>query len=342
MDAVRTSLVARGSQMLLLLNPPFDRSAQDPGYIKGYPPGVRENGGQYTHAAVWVVMALARLGSGDEAAEFFHMLNPVNHGRTRGRRGALQDRAVRDGRRRLRAAAARRARRLELVHRLGRLDVSRRPREHSRPAPARRRRSSSTRAFPSSWPEYRIVVAVPRQPLRDHRVQPRAPVPRCRDGHARRRAGRSGRHPADQRRPDPRGADRARRSRTTDSPIVSASRRRQSVHEGVCKKSTAVRGTGALQFSGSEGCENDSGRGRIGSPWRWLGPCQSRARTRQSAAAAESPPSARPTTATRAGRVDRCFATERRGIRKRCSPPARSFYRPYTANSFLGRFTYLW
>jgi cyclic beta-1,2-glucan synthetase len=82
MDAVRTSLIARRSQMLLLLHPPFDRSAQDPGYIKGYPPGVRENGGQYTHAAVWAVMALARLGSGDEAAEFFHMLNPVNHGRT--------------------------------------------------------------------------------------------------------------------------------------------------------------------------------------------------------------------------------------------------------------------
>ena len=82
MDAVRTSLVARGSQMLLLLHPPFDRSAQEPGYIKGYPPGVRENGGQYTHAAVWIVMALAQLGSGDEAAEFFHMLNPVNHGRT--------------------------------------------------------------------------------------------------------------------------------------------------------------------------------------------------------------------------------------------------------------------
>jgi cyclic beta-1,2-glucan synthetase len=82
MDAVRTSLVARGSQLLLLLNPPFNRSAQDPGYIKAYPPGVRENGGQYTHAAVWIVMALARLGSGDEAAEFFHMLNPVNHGRT--------------------------------------------------------------------------------------------------------------------------------------------------------------------------------------------------------------------------------------------------------------------
>ncbi len=82
MDAVRTALIARGSQILLLLDPPFDRSAQDPGYIKGYPPGIRENGGQYTHAAVWVVMALARLGSGDEAAELFHMLNPINHART--------------------------------------------------------------------------------------------------------------------------------------------------------------------------------------------------------------------------------------------------------------------
>jgi cyclic beta-1,2-glucan synthetase len=82
MDAVRTALIARASQLVLLLDPPFDRSAQEPGYIKGYPPGVRENGGQYTHAAAWVVMALARLGSGDEVAELFHMLNPINHTRT--------------------------------------------------------------------------------------------------------------------------------------------------------------------------------------------------------------------------------------------------------------------
>jgi cyclic beta-1,2-glucan synthetase len=68
--------------VILLLTPPFDHSAQDPGYIKGYPPGIRENGGQYTHAALWVVMAMARLGSGDEAVELFHMLNPVNHTRT--------------------------------------------------------------------------------------------------------------------------------------------------------------------------------------------------------------------------------------------------------------------
>jgi cyclic beta-1,2-glucan synthetase len=82
MDAVRARLLARGSKLILLLDPPFDRSAQDPGYIKGYPPGVRENGGQYTHAAAWVVIALARLGSGDEVAELFHMLNPINHTRT--------------------------------------------------------------------------------------------------------------------------------------------------------------------------------------------------------------------------------------------------------------------
>ena len=82
MDSVRTHLVRRGAQVVLLLTPPFDRSAQAPGYIKGYPPGVRENGGQYTHAAAWIVMALARLGSGDDAVELFHMLNPVNHTRT--------------------------------------------------------------------------------------------------------------------------------------------------------------------------------------------------------------------------------------------------------------------
>jgi cyclic beta-1,2-glucan synthetase len=84
MDSVRTALIDRRSQLLLLLDPPFDRSAQDPGYIKAYPPGIRENGGQYTHAAAWVVMAVARLGNGDEVAELFHMLNPINHTRTAG------------------------------------------------------------------------------------------------------------------------------------------------------------------------------------------------------------------------------------------------------------------
>ena len=82
MDSVRTLLISRGPQLVRLLTPPFDQTRQDPGYIKGYPPGVRENGAQYTHAAAWVVMALAKLHSGDEAMEVFHMLNPINHCRT--------------------------------------------------------------------------------------------------------------------------------------------------------------------------------------------------------------------------------------------------------------------
>ena len=62
-------------------HPAFDRGVKDPGYIKGYLPGIRENGGQYTHAAVWTIMALAKLGYGDEAVEVFHMINPINHTR---------------------------------------------------------------------------------------------------------------------------------------------------------------------------------------------------------------------------------------------------------------------
>ena len=82
MDAVRSHLVSRGDETILLLSPPFDHANPDPGYIRAYVPGIRENGGQYTHAAVWVVMASAALGNGDEATELFHMLNPVNHTRT--------------------------------------------------------------------------------------------------------------------------------------------------------------------------------------------------------------------------------------------------------------------
>jgi cyclic beta-1,2-glucan synthetase len=81
MEAVRAHLLRRDARLVLLLTPPFDRMAHDPGYIKGYLPGIRENGGQYTHAALWVVIALARLGLGDEAMELFHMLNPINHTR---------------------------------------------------------------------------------------------------------------------------------------------------------------------------------------------------------------------------------------------------------------------
>jgi cyclic beta-1,2-glucan synthetase len=83
MAAVERELVRPQDGVALLFKPPFDKTRLDPGYIKGYPPGVRENGGQYTHAALWSVMALAKLGEGDKAAGLFSLLNPINHARTR-------------------------------------------------------------------------------------------------------------------------------------------------------------------------------------------------------------------------------------------------------------------
>jgi cyclic beta-1,2-glucan synthetase len=80
MDSADRLLVKRADQMVLLLAPPFDRMVPSPGYIQGYLPGVRENGGQYTHAAIWTVLAFARLGDGDRAMELFAMLNPARHG----------------------------------------------------------------------------------------------------------------------------------------------------------------------------------------------------------------------------------------------------------------------
>jgi len=80
MNAVNEKLVRRNSQLIQLFDPPFDKSALNPGYIKGYIPGVRENGGQYTHGAIWTVMAFALMGENDRAWELFTLLNPVNHG----------------------------------------------------------------------------------------------------------------------------------------------------------------------------------------------------------------------------------------------------------------------
>ncbi len=79
MESVEHHLVRREDRLLPLLSPPFDRTPLDPGYIKGYPPGIRENGGQYTHAAIWSVLAFAELGEGDRAADLFDLLNPIHH-----------------------------------------------------------------------------------------------------------------------------------------------------------------------------------------------------------------------------------------------------------------------
>jgi cyclic beta-1,2-glucan synthetase len=82
MAAIDRHLVRRDDDLALLFAAPFDQTLRDPGYIKGYPPGIRENGGQYTHAAVWSVIAFAMLGDGDKAGELFSMLNPINHANT--------------------------------------------------------------------------------------------------------------------------------------------------------------------------------------------------------------------------------------------------------------------
>ena len=82
MRSLEEQLVREDARLLVLLTPPFDKTPKDPGYIKGYVPGVRENGAQYTHAALWAVLATALRGDGDRAFELFQMLNPLTHART--------------------------------------------------------------------------------------------------------------------------------------------------------------------------------------------------------------------------------------------------------------------
>jgi cyclic beta-1,2-glucan synthetase len=82
MQSLETHLVDDGARILMLLTPPFDRTPRDPGYIKGYLPGVRENGAQYTHAALWAVLATALSGHGDRAFQLYQMINPLTRTRT--------------------------------------------------------------------------------------------------------------------------------------------------------------------------------------------------------------------------------------------------------------------
>ncbi len=83
MAASEQHLVRRQDGLILLLTPPFDHTPRDPGYIKGYLPGIRENGGQYTHAATWTLIAFASLSDGDKAGELFRMMNPINRTNSR-------------------------------------------------------------------------------------------------------------------------------------------------------------------------------------------------------------------------------------------------------------------
>ncbi len=137
LDSVRAHLVSRSMRTVALLTPPFDRTAQEPGYIKGYPPGVRENGGQYTHAAAWVIMALASARQrrrGDGAVPPDQPDQSLVDAR---RRRALSPGAVRRGRRRLHAPGASRPRRMVVVHGIGGVAVPGRPRISAGPAPPR-------------------------------------------------------------------------------------------------------------------------------------------------------------------------------------------------------------
>jgi cyclic beta-1,2-glucan synthetase len=81
MESTDAHLVRRDDRLVLLLTPPLDKMRPSPGYIQGYVPGVRENGGQYTHAALWTVLAFAKMGDGDRAHELYSMINPLNHTR---------------------------------------------------------------------------------------------------------------------------------------------------------------------------------------------------------------------------------------------------------------------
>ena len=82
-EALENHLVDKEAGIIKLLDPPFEKSKLEPGYIKSYIPGTRENGGQYTHGAIWAIIAEAMLGFGDKAVEYFRMINPIEHARTK-------------------------------------------------------------------------------------------------------------------------------------------------------------------------------------------------------------------------------------------------------------------
>ena len=83
LEALENHLIDKEAGIIKLLDPPFEKSKLEPGYIKSYIPGTRENGGQYTHGAIWAIIAEAILGFGDKAVEYFRMINPIEHARTK-------------------------------------------------------------------------------------------------------------------------------------------------------------------------------------------------------------------------------------------------------------------
>ena len=83
MEALENHLIDKENGIIKLLDPPFNKTKLEPGYIKSYLPGVRENGGQYTHAALWTIIAFAKIGLAEKAVEYFRMINPIEHSKTK-------------------------------------------------------------------------------------------------------------------------------------------------------------------------------------------------------------------------------------------------------------------
>jgi cellobiose phosphorylase len=137
MKAVAQRLVRRNGGLMQLFDPPFDNSLPNPGYVKGYPPGIRENGGQYTHGAVWAVMAFAQLGQIEQAWEFFNLLNPIHHASTATQSALYKVEPYV-------VAADIYSGQPDLVHRFRRMDVSARHRNSSRSKTRRRQIASGT------------------------------------------------------------------------------------------------------------------------------------------------------------------------------------------------------
>ena len=136
LEEAHRQLVKPAEGVAMLFTPPFDTSLPDPGYVKAYPPGIRENGGQYTHGAIWSIFAHAKLGQTDKAAALFALINPVNHARSESEVQPLPGRTLCGRRRRLLRGATCRPWRLDLVYRCCGLALSRRsggnPRHHPR------------------------------------------------------------------------------------------------------------------------------------------------------------------------------------------------------------------
>ena len=157
MAAVEEYLVRRGDGAGPALHPAVRPPPLDPGYIKGYLPGVRENGGQYTHAAIWSVMAFAALGDGDRADELFSILNPINHASTRAgvHRYKVEPYVVAAD---VYAEPPHVGRgRLDLVHRLGGLDVPRRASSGSSGSACAARCSIIDPCIPRAWRGFEIA-----------------------------------------------------------------------------------------------------------------------------------------------------------------------------------------